>query len=138
MLDDSDLKFLAKFEAADFTAAEFGHREHLQIAYIYLAQSSFEIALVRIEFGLRGLLAHLGAPQSKYHQTLTRAWLLAVQHFMRSKGQSASFAEFIQHATPLLDQSVMETHYTPERLWSDDARTRFLAPDLEGIPTHAD
>ncbi len=32
----------------------------------------------------------------------------------------------------------MQTHYSRERLFSNDARVRFLAPDLQQIPQHPD
>ncbi|MGI8436652.1 MAG: hypothetical protein ACR2NX_07075 [Chthoniobacterales bacterium] len=63
-----DQRFLADFEACRIDAARFGHREHLRVAYIYLSLHPFDDALDRMESGLLRLLAHLGAPPSKYHR----------------------------------------------------------------------
>ncbi len=133
-LSDSDREFLADFEACRLTGAEFGHRQHLRLAYSYLARHPFETAAERTEAGLRRLLEHLGAPPEKFHQTQTRAWLLAVQYFMRQAGTNSSFDKFIASARDLLDQRIMETHYTRARLFSDEARARFLSPDLAPLP----
>lgn len=135
-LSDADQRFLAAFENCELAAQEFGHREHVRLAYIYLSQQRDDDALDKLQSGLQRFLAHLGAPSSKYHETLTRAWLLAVRHFMHAAGPTSSFAEFIASDARLLDQCIMETHYTPGLLWSDAARARFVEPDLQPIPTH--
>ncbi|MEP6956943.1 MAG: hypothetical protein ABI883_08960, partial [Chthoniobacterales bacterium] len=108
----------------------------LRIAYTYLTLMPFEGAAVAMETGLRRFLRQLGAPASKYHETLTRAWLLAVGHFMHASGAAASFEKFLQADERLLDQRIMGTHYTRERLWSDAARAGFVEPDLQPIPLH--
>lgn len=69
---------------------------------------------------------------SKFHETLTRAWVLAVSHFMSRAG--ASFAEFAANSQPLLDSKVMLTHSSAETLFSPDARSSFVDPDLAVIP----
>ena len=100
-LSASDGKFLAAFEACALTAADFRHREHLRIAYIYLTLHPYAEALEKMETGLRNLLAHLGAPGSKYNHTLTEAWLRAVQHFMQNSGPTANFEQFLETAPAL-------------------------------------
>ena len=134
-LSELDLRFAAKFEACDIDAAEFGHREHLRIAYIYLAQHPFADAFSNMERGLRNLLAHLGAPPSKYHTTITAAWLLAVRHFMNAGGPTADFQQFLDAGgARLLDQTIMSTHYSPEVLSSAEARSAFVPPDRQAFP----
>jgi hypothetical protein len=36
----------------------------------------------------------------------------------------------------MLDSRIMMTHYSAEVMFSPDARTRYVEPDLEGIPRH--
>ena len=136
-LSVSDREFLAAFEACALTAAEFHHREHLRLAYAYLSLRPFDEALAKMETGLRNLLVHLGAPASKYHHTLTEAWLRAVQRFMERSGPTKDFAQFLESASPLLDKNIMGTHYSTDLLWSDEARAAFVEPDLQPIPRHA-
>ena len=78
-------------------------------------------------------LRHHGVPPEKYHETLTRAWVLAVSHFM-DRAPSSSFAEFADNSQPLLNSKAMLTHYTAERLFSSEARASYVAPDLAAIP----
>ena len=133
-LDASDRGFLRAFESCSLSPAEFRHRDHLRLAYIYLTLHDADAALSAMRRGLHRFLVHVGAPPTKYHETVTRAWLLAVEHFMREAGRTANFEEFAQSSSRLFAQGAMETHYTPEHLWSDEARQRFVEPDLQPIP----
>ena len=136
-LDQSDRQFLAAFESCALTPAEFRHRDHVRLAYIYLTLNDADTALQRMRSGLQRFLAHLGAPASKYHETVTRAWLLAVEHFMREAGETKTFEQFAAASPRLFADGAMETHYTRELLWSEAARQQFVPPDLQPIPPPA-
>ena len=134
-LTEADLRFLEAFETGE--VAGFGHREHLRLAYIYLTLHSFDEALEKMDSGLRRLLARFGAPASKFHRTLTQVWLLAVDHFMHAAGPTRGFEDFLRtDGRRLLDKDLVGTHYSPELLWSEEARLRFVEPDLQPIPRH--
>ena len=136
-LDPSDREFLHGFESCALSPADFRHRDHVRIAYIYLTLNNADAALAAMRAGLHRFLAHVGAPASKYHETVTRAWLLAVEHFMREAGETKSFEQFAAASPRLFADGAMETHYTRELLWSDAARERFVAPNLQPIPPPA-
>ena len=136
MISESDRRFIVAFEACQLQANEFRHREHLRVAYIYLTLHPFDLALQKMERGLQRLLAHLGAPSSQYHRTLTEAWLRAVQHFMKKSGPTSDFEHFLATSGCLLSKEIMATHYTAEVLASEAARTAFVKPDLCPIPEH--
>ena len=133
-LDVSDRDFLNAFESCALPAADFRHRDHVRLAFIYVALHDLDTALDLMRSGLHRFLAHAGAPSSKYHETITRAWLLAVQHFMREAGAVASFEDFAARSPRLFAPDAIETHYTRELLESEEARRRFIEPDLEPIP----
>ena len=136
-LSDSDREFRAAFEAGAFAPADFSHRAHVRLAYVYLTDWNVEIALERFRAALVTFLSHHDIPASKYHETLTRAWVLAVDHFMhRSPGASCA-DEFIERNAVLLDSKIMLTHYSAGLLFSDAARADFVEPDLDPIPRHA-
>lgn len=132
-LDAADREFLSAFENCVIPAADFRHRDHVRVAYIYLTLHDADTALAKTRSGLQRFLAHVGAPASKYHETITRAWLLAVEHFMQTCGSPGSFEQFAAAAPRLFAQGAMETHYTAELLGSEAARQQFVAPDLEPI-----
>lgn len=136
-LSESDRRFLQAFESCQLSRGGFRHRDHVRLAYIYLRLHDREQALELLRSGLQRFLAHLGAPPSMYHETLTQAWLLAVDHFLHCTGATHDFDGFAAEAGWLLEKENMRTHYTPELLMSEEARVRFLEPDLEPIPRHS-
>ena len=136
-LSKSDREFRAAFEAGAFAPADFSHRAHIRLAYVYLAESDVELALERMRAALVSFLSHHGIPASKYHATLTRAWILAVDHFMHRSPRAFSADDFIARNPLLLDSKIMLTHYSAELLFSDQARTDFVEPNLHPIPRHA-
>ena len=135
-LHASDRQFLDAFERCEIPAAEFRHRDHVRLAYIYLTLHDVDSALSTMRAGLHRFLAHVGAPASKYHETITRAWLRAVEHFIHTAGPTRSFEQFAASAPQLFEAGAMETHYTRELLRSEEARERFVEPDLQPIPRH--
>ena len=131
-----DLRFREDFESGRLSPALFDHRAHVGLAYVYLAGSDVEAAVVRIRDGLRTFLAHHGIDPAKYHETMTRAWILAVRHFMELSPEAESADDFIDKNPRLLDGTIMLTHYSVGLLFSPEARARFVEPDLDAIPRH--
>ena len=131
--DDQDFK--ERVEACNIPVEEFGHRAHLRLAYIYLIENSTDSSINLVRETLTGLLRHNNIePSAKYHETLTKAWLLVVNHFMNNTDATGSADEFINENPELLDSKIMLTHYSAERLFSEEARRAFVEPDLEPIP----
>jgi hypothetical protein len=135
-LSDDDRRFRADFEAGRLPAAQFDHRAHVRLAYTYLAESDADAATTRMRTALLAFLRHHGIPIAKYHETMTRAWILAVRHFMETSAASASADAFIDDNPRLLDAKIMMTHYSAGLLFSEEARSRFIEPDLGQIPRH--
>ncbi len=131
-----DVKFKDRFEAGKVPPADFHHREHLKLVYVYLCESDVQAANDRMCVSLRKFLKDNDVPASKYHETLTMSWVQAVKHFMVKAGAPNSFEEFIAADERLLDTSIMLTHYEKDTLFSERARTEFVQPDVEPIPQH--
>jgi hypothetical protein len=136
-LSKNDREFRAAFEAGAYAPADFSHRAHVRLADVYLAGSDVDLALERMRAALVSFLSHHGIPASKYHATLTRAWILAVHHFMHRSPEATSADDFIERNPLLLDSKIMLTHYSADLLFSDQARADFVEPDLDPIPRHA-
>ena len=92
--------------------------------------------MARMRDGLRAFIAHHGIDPAKYHETMTRAWILAVRHFMELSPEAESAEDFIDRNPRLLDGKIMLTHYSAGLLFSPEARARFVEPDLDAIPRH--
>lgn len=130
----ADTAFRRDFESFVYPPAHFKHREHLRLAYVYLAESDTDTAHAQMRAALLAFLAHHHIDPAKYHETLTRAWIHAVRHFMARAPDTTSFDALAAANPVMLDSKIMLTHYSAERLFSPEARTAFLAPDRDPIP----
>ena len=135
-LSPDDRCFREEFEACRLAPASFDHRGHVRLAYTYLAEANTEDALERMKAALLKFIRHHGIDPMKYHETLTRAWILAVRHFMEITPASSSADAFMASNPIMLDTKIMLTHYSAELLFSEEARKRFIEPDLDRIPRH--
>ena len=123
-------------ESCEFPASEFNHRAHLRLAYIYLTENNPDKSSKLMRDTLIRFLLHNGVDPSKYHATITKAWILAVHHFMHKTEGSSSANEFIDRHPEMLDTKIMMTHYSAEVLFSDKARVGFVQPNLDPIPRY--
>ena len=132
-----NISFINYFEACNIPLSDFHHKEHIKLAYVLLVQNDIDLAYAKMKTLLQNYLEHNGVPPEKYHVTITRAWLLAVVHFMHKSETSGSSEDFISQNEILLDTEIMFSHYSRDLLFSDKARTDFVEPDLESIPVYS-
>lgn len=135
-LSTDDRRFIAQLEAGELAPADFDHRGHVRAAYVYLAHAEPDAAAESMRRTLLGFLERRGVPVSKYHATITKAWILAVRHFMERTPPAASADEFIDANPQLLDSKIMLSHYSAEVLFSAQARRQFVEPDQSPIPRY--
>ena len=135
-IDDGNL--CRQLEALNWPPSEFNHRLHVRLAYIYLSQKTQEDAFLAMRDWTFRYLAHHDLDPGKYNETLTRAWMLAVRHFMARTPKSQSSDDFVEKNPRILDSAIMMTHYSRDLLWSDEARRVFIEPDLDPIPRYPD
>jgi len=113
---------------------EWTHRAHLRVAWMHLARfASLDEAHLRMRIGIIRLNTAHGleeTPARGYHETMTRAWLAIVAK-ARTNDPATDSESFLERNDALLDRSAPLRHYTRERLLSLEARTIFVAPDLE-------
>lgn len=129
-----DDHFIADFESGRLTPAQLDHRAHVRAAYVYLANEGSDAATARMRATLLAFIEHHGIDASKYHETLTHAWILAVRHHMEVTPGTASADQFIDANPQLLDSAILLTHYSAELLYSPEARAGFVEPDRSPIP----
>lgn len=129
--------FCEAVESCTLPVAEFDHRAHVRLAYIYLLDGNADEAYQSVQTSINRILDHNGVDPTKYHETITKAWVLAVQHFMSHSEPASSFEHFVELNPRLLDSKIMLTHYSEETLFSDEARAEFVEPDLQPIPRHS-
>jgi hypothetical protein len=118
--------------------SSLGHREHLRIAYVYLADHCLSQAIERVRSSIHNFLRYRAVDPGKYHETISQAWMMAVRHFMEGSPTASSSDAFLDQNPRLLDTRIMLTHYSSELLFSDNARAVFVEPDLDPIPRYDD
>src|SRR3954467_12382407 len=128
MLTDDEL--IEGFEAV--TLPSFPHADHVRLTILYLARHGREETERKLFEGLQRFAAAKGVPQ-KFHVTMTIAWLDLVDAARRRYPQAHDPAALVAVCPQLLDRDALLRFYTPERLMSDDARQRWVAPDRAAL-----
>lgn len=121
-----DRQLVAAFESCTLPGAEFTHRNHVRIAWIYLSDAPLLAAVARFRDSLQRYAASLGA-SAKYHETITFAFVFLIHERM----QRAAFDTFDEFAAANEDLfgPVLERYYRAETLASDLAKRTFVMPD---------
>jgi hypothetical protein len=123
----TDDEFLRELEACMLSEREFGHHAHVRAAYLYLGQSNFAEALVRMRRSICAYATHLGRPH-RYHETITIAHLALIQRCIVEHGDRGGWAMFSRSNPDLLDPGLLGRIYDRDLLESSLARRVFLFP----------
>lgn len=138
MTDDIDDPALwAAFHDQTLPAAAWTHREHLRVAFLYMQRYALDEAHILMRVGIIRLNAAHGlveTPARGYHDTLTRAWLVLIAASRGDAPALAGSAGFIDAHASRLSRDAMLRHYSRERIFSPEARARFVEPDLAPLP----
>ena len=118
---------------AERPAGRFGHADHLYIAWRLVRELGPTRGAELFADGLRSLTERHGQ-QRKYHETLTGFWLRLVAHCVEQRPELGDFEAFLDAFPLLRDSSIAGRHWSETSLWSDEARRRWVAPDLLGLP----
>ena len=121
------------FENGSLDPAQFSHRMHLSLAWGYLQRDGFPDGALQFRRHLQNYVAKVGA-QSKYHETLTWAYLALLNEELCLRSPvGESFEAMIQRRPDLLDHrnGAISRHYSQAQLDSPEARRVFLLPANE-------
>ena len=137
-MDDREL--LAQFESRTLPFAQWTHRAHVKVAFLYLREHGFDAALNRLRTGIKSYNAANNVPDtptSGYNETTTHAFLHLIHATMRAYGEvlPTPDAECFCDAHPQLQhRHALRLFYSPQRRMHPDAKTRFVEPDLAPLP----
>ena len=128
---DHDVELVAsRFEKCETGKDDFRHPHHLAVAVWYLQTMGVPAATNRMRTSLFRFLDHYQIDRRKYHETLTVFWMEMVSKCLASMVDGASLGEKCIRVQEILgDKDLVLEFYSPEVLWSDAARTCFIAPD---------
>jgi hypothetical protein len=129
-MTDSEIEgFIRSFEDGSLPRSEWTHSRHLLMALWYLRRHGAEAATRLIRDGILRYNKRQGNPTG-YHETITLAWVAVVEGFLARRSENPAISAL---AEALLDEcgdkDYLLRFYSRERLFSDEARARWLPPD---------
>lgn len=132
MLTESTNPLFPQFERLEIPAPEFGHHDHVRVAFEMLDEYDFVDACARYARTVKAMATRLGAPE-KFNVIITLAFMSLIAE-RKSKKKDADLESFLADNPDLLDKNVLGQWYSAERLASPAARGHFLLPDkLAGL-----
>ncbi len=132
VLSDADLLLRSQFESQTLENAAFRHREHVRLTWIYLTGEPPAAVEARLCRALLALAASHGVAQ-RFHHTLTVAWVHIIESARRSH-PDMPFDALVDACPSLLDKDAPLAYYTRDALYSDEARARWVEPNLKPLP----
>jgi hypothetical protein len=128
MTDAEILTLVDRLERCLLAKEEFHHRDHLVVAAVYLFAADFELAADRMCASLKRFAEHHGG-SGLYHETLTRFWLQQVDLRL---DRGLCLRESVKRVQERLnDKNLPFEYYSRERIDSQEAREKWLPPDLK-------
>lgn len=137
-MKDDDREIVCSLLAGTLPEAGFEHEQHVRAAWAMLGMLGLEATIQQFPIAIRRLAENLGVPD-KYHATITLAFVLIIDERRRA-APDLTWSSFAEANPDLLvwNPSVLEQYYTPQRLWSSEARQYFVLPESRFIKvTHA-
>jgi hypothetical protein len=106
---------------------DFRHHDHLRVGFELLRRHNFPDSLAAYSAALKGIAARAGNPGA-YHETITVVFLsLIAEH--NARVPYTDFEAFVCGNPELMDKSILDRWYAPERLRSEIARQTFVMPE---------
>ncbi|GAA2719487.1 hypothetical protein [Actinocorallia aurantiaca] len=115
-------------------ADQFGHRQHIHLAWLAVRRYGTPAAITLVSEGIQRTARYAGAPH-KFHASVSRAWVeLVGYHAVDDTGDD--FTAFVDRYPQLLDKRLLTHHYRSSTLATAAARTGWVEPDLLPLPAH--
>jgi hypothetical protein len=130
MTDAEILTLVDRLERCLLPKEQFHHRDHLTVAVVYLYAADLETAIDRMRATLKRFATHHHV-SGLYHETLTRFWLQEVE--TRLDRQLCLEESVRSIREQLNDKNLVFAYYSRERINSQQAKEKWLPPDLKEI-----
>lgn len=121
------------FEAAKLPHENWRHAEHLTMAMHYALHNDFDESLNKMRSGILKLNDFHGVVTTNergYHETLTVIWTRAVFDYVKAN-PNKSLLDTANEIIEKFDKDYPLEFYSRDRLFSVEARYRFVEPDLK-------
>ena len=135
---DTEARLLSDFESQTLPEKNWTHKAHVTIAFLYLSRLSYDQAIKLILSGIKRLNLAYGKTDA-YHETTTVAFARLIKSRLIKSPIWLSAREFL-FANPDLIKSgdsseTLLEYYSSDRLYSREARVKFVEPDLKSLPS---
>jgi hypothetical protein len=119
--------------------AEWTHEAHLAAtAYLLLERPDVDLgrALPDLIRHYNESVGGLNSDSEGYHETITRVFLRGVRLFLKEADRNEPLHELVNQLllSPMGQRDWPLRFYSPARLFSVEARRRFVEPDLRALP----
>ena len=132
----ADPELAAILPAITGPGGQFGHRQHINLAFYAVRRYGMPTAVGTQCGWIRQIARYERAPQ-KYHHTVSRAWVELVAHHVAEDPGCADFGVFADRNPALLDKRLLSRHYRSSTLAAGQARQGWVEPDLLPFPWSA-
>ena len=118
---------LQQLRSGTLDPKDFGHTDHVGVAYEALARHDYVEAVGIISGGIRKLAAAAG-DTSKFNATITMAFVSLIAERMQTSPHDNA-ADFLRRNADLTGPAALAPWYSRERITSPMARSIALLPD---------
>ena len=133
-MSDAEIEtFVRAFEDGSLPKSEWTHSRHLAMALWYLRRHNREAATQLIRHGIQ---RHNGRHGNftGYHETITLAWVAVIERFLAVRDANVPLSVLVGELLEECgDKDYLLRFYSRERLLSDEARHRWVPPDVAAI-----
>jgi hypothetical protein len=125
--------FMLASEHGSLSRSEWTHSRHLVMALWYLSGHNRDEATRLIREGIQRYNERQGN-FTGYHETITLAWVAVIERFLGGIDLDVPLSVLARELLSQCgDKNYLLRFYSKERLFSDEARHRWVPPDLAAI-----
>ena len=139
-VSDADVEHIGEgLIARTLPRAEWTHEAHLAATtYLLLKRPDMDVdkQLPELIRRYNESVGGVNSDREGYHETITRAFLAGVRLFLEEADVQEPLHELVNELllSPMGRRDWPLRFYSPERLFSVEARRRFVEPDLRALP----
>jgi len=135
---EEELEELASgFEDGTLPKSPWTHRAHLAVGLLYCDRMPVPVAMALLRERIRRYNVASGGENTStagYHETITRFYLYIVRRFIAENGDEGTLTERANRLYQRYgDRGLPQRYYSEARLFSEEARARWIDPDLRPL-----
>ena len=128
-----------QFEKETLPKDAWTHEAHLATGLFYILNYGKDQAMERIRIRIKKFNIATGGENtdtSGYHETITVCWIHGIRQFLEMNDRTLSAETLFQQLvkSKFADKNFPLEFYSKERLFSVEARQRFIEPDIQTLP----